>query len=113
MPGDALGPYGWSDRILALFNEIARPGLEPARVVRVERSVVVAVLPDGAERLVRAPPAAGAGQLDPARLASYGKLQREVAAEERRSDPLARRAHVNPWKAVFQEARERGRRTSR
>lgn len=61
VPGGALGPFGWSDRILALFNEVARPGLEPARVVRVERSAVVAVLPDGNERLVRAsaPPAVG------------------------------------------------------
>ena len=60
VPG-ALGPFGWSDRILALFNEVAGPGLEPARVVRVERSAVVAVLPDGTERLVRAPilPAVG------------------------------------------------------
>ena len=68
-PG-ALAEYGWSDRVLALFNQIlgtlppgAGPGGEiaPARVVRVERARCVAAFPDGAERLLRAPrlPAVG------------------------------------------------------
>ena len=60
VPG-ALGPFGWSDRILALFKENAGPGLEPARVVRVERSAVVAVLPDGHELQLPAPPGLAVG----------------------------------------------------
>jgi ribosome biogenesis GTPase len=36
-----LIPYGWDDRVAALFENVAAPGLEPARVVRVERSAVV------------------------------------------------------------------------
>ena len=51
LPG-ALSAFGWSDRVLALFNEIADPTLHPARVVRGERSACAAVFSDGAERLV-------------------------------------------------------------
>jgi ribosome biogenesis GTPase len=47
---DALVPYGWSDRVLALFREVAAPGLRPARVVRVQRSRCLAVADDGIER---------------------------------------------------------------
>jgi ribosome biogenesis GTPase / thiamine phosphate phosphatase len=53
LPG-ALSPFGWTDRVLALFNEVADPTLEPARVVRVERSACAAVFADGAERLLHA-----------------------------------------------------------
>lgn len=53
LPG-ALAPFGWSDRVLALFNVLADPRLEPARVVRVERSSCVAAFADGAERLLHA-----------------------------------------------------------
>ena len=38
------------------------------------------------------------GRLDAARLASYGKLQREMAHEARRTDPLAMRAARREWK---------------
>lgn len=51
-PG-VLVEYGWNERVLALFGEFAPLSLEPARVVRVERSMCMAVLPDGSERLVR------------------------------------------------------------
>ena len=46
----ALADYGWTDRVEALFGEYAGAGLQPARVVRVERSVCVAVLADGTDR---------------------------------------------------------------
>ena len=50
-----------------------------------------------------------AGTLDPARLASYRKLQRELAAEVRRTDPLVRQAELSRWKAVMKEGRARSR----
>lgn len=53
LPG-ALAAFGWTDRVLALFNEIAGPALEPARVVRVERTTCLAVCSDGVERLLHA-----------------------------------------------------------
>lgn len=64
MPGPAAGAlatFGWDDRVLALFNELDEPTLEPARVVRVERSVCIAVFAGGDERLLHAPtlPAVG------------------------------------------------------
>jgi ribosome biogenesis GTPase len=55
----ALSAYGWSDRVLALFNDFASlgtdddPGAVPARVVRVERSSCSAVFSDGAEQLLQ------------------------------------------------------------
>ena len=55
VPG-ALTAFGWSDRVLALFNDVADADadVEPARVVRVERSACVAVFADGEERLLQA-----------------------------------------------------------
>jgi ribosome biogenesis GTPase / thiamine phosphate phosphatase len=50
---EALVPYGWSDRVLALFNDHASPHTEPARVVRVERGHCL-VVDGGAEQLVTA-----------------------------------------------------------
>jgi ribosome biogenesis GTPase / thiamine phosphate phosphatase len=50
----ALVDYGWDERVLALFNAVADPSLEPARVVRVERSACIAVFSDGAERVIQA-----------------------------------------------------------
>ena len=60
LPG-ALAPYGWGDRLVALFNDLDVDGAEPARVVRVERSACVVVGPDAVDRLVHAPvlPAVG------------------------------------------------------
>src|SRR5439155_26378266 len=49
--------------------------------------------------------AAASGALDPGRLASFRKLQREVAAEARRSDPLLRKAEVAMWKSRQKSAR--------
>ncbi len=40
------------------------------------------------------------GRLDPARFESYRKLEREIAFEERREDPVAQRAERDRWKAV-------------
>ncbi len=62
---DALVPYGWSDRVMALYtsaaDEVDRRStapttieLIPARVTRVERSACIAVGPDGVERSLRA-----------------------------------------------------------
>jgi ribosome biogenesis GTPase len=60
LPG-ALAPYGWNDRVLALFNELPPNDLTPARVVRVESRGCVVATPDGDERPARAPtlPAVG------------------------------------------------------
>lgn len=52
-PG-ALAAFGWSERVVALFNDVDEADVEPARVVRVERSVCVAVFADGGERLLHA-----------------------------------------------------------
>ena len=41
------------------------------------------------------------GRLDPGRLASFRKLQAEVAYEERRADPRARAAALSEWKAAI------------
>jgi ribosome biogenesis GTPase / thiamine phosphate phosphatase len=58
----ALSAFGWNDRVLALFNDLAelnnlpRPNdltdqrVAPARVVRVERSFCLAICADGEER---------------------------------------------------------------
>ena len=54
VPPGALAAYGWNDRVLALFAEVDQPVLEPARVVRVERSACSAVFPDGAARWLHA-----------------------------------------------------------
>ena len=53
--------------------------------------------------------AAASGQLDPARLASYHKLLRELAAAERRRDPLAQARHRQRWKSVHMSLRRRAR----
>jgi ribosome biogenesis GTPase / thiamine phosphate phosphatase len=53
------------------------------------------------------------GALDRQRFASYRKLEREVAAEERRSDPLAQRAATRVWKARAKAARLHDKRRSR
>ncbi|MGQ0616860.1 MAG: ribosome small subunit-dependent GTPase A [Acidimicrobiia bacterium] len=52
-PRPALVPFGWDERVLALFNESGRPEAAPARVVRVERSASVVVAADGVERSAR------------------------------------------------------------
>ncbi|MBA2624622.1 MAG: ribosome small subunit-dependent GTPase A [Acidimicrobiia bacterium] len=57
--------------------------------------------------------AAEAGALDGSRLASYRKLLREVAFEERKADPRARKEQVRVWKArtkaVRRQQKDRGR----
>ena len=56
LPG-ALSAFGWTDRVLALFSAVTHPTavLEPARVIRVERSAAIAVFADGSERRLRPP----------------------------------------------------------
>lgn len=49
------------------------------------------------------------GTLDPARLVSYHKLQRELDFEERRTDWLARQEHARQWKAIARIGKERAR----
>ena len=53
--------FGWNDRVIALYNDLAEPLDEPARVVRVERSRSVAVCADGRDHRVTgpSPPAVG------------------------------------------------------
>ena len=50
---DGLAPFGWTDRVLALFNAVGDDGLVPARIARVNRGGARAVLPDGRESKVR------------------------------------------------------------
>jgi len=45
------------------------------------------------------------GALDPERLASYRKLERELAFERRRTDPVARRAEQRRWKTIHKQMR--------
>ncbi len=45
------------------------------------------------------------GSLDPARLASFRKLQKELAHGRRREDPLAAQAEKRRWASVQKEAR--------
>jgi ribosome biogenesis GTPase len=49
-----LPAVGWNDRVLALFNDLDDPSLEPARVCRVERSACI-VATATADRAVRQP----------------------------------------------------------
>ncbi|MGH3691320.1 MAG: hypothetical protein ACRDT7_14275, partial [Microbacterium sp.] len=44
---DTLVPLGWDGRVHSLYNEIASPGTQPGRVVRVERSACVVAIPGG------------------------------------------------------------------
>jgi ribosome biogenesis GTPase len=53
--------------------------------------------------------AASSGALEPARLASYRRLLRELAANERRQDPEAAARHRQRWKAVRTSLRQRSR----
>jgi ribosome biogenesis GTPase len=46
------------------------------------------------------------GALDPRRLANYRKLERELAFEARRGDPLARGAAERVWKTRAKQARQ-------
>jgi hypothetical protein len=58
---ESLVPYGWNDRVLALYNSSARSGEEPARVLRVERTRSTVISLDGRDHslTVAAPPAVG------------------------------------------------------
>jgi ribosome biogenesis GTPase / thiamine phosphate phosphatase len=49
------------------------------------------------------------GGLDPARLSSFHKLQREAAAEARRRDPLQRKAQLQVWKQIVKDSKGRTR----
>ncbi len=50
---EALVPYGWSERVRALWGDVGDPDLLPARVVRVERGAAVIVRADGSECTLR------------------------------------------------------------
>jgi ribosome biogenesis GTPase len=47
-----------------------------------------------------------AGHLDPARLESYHRLQREIAAAARRRDPLLAREAERKWKSIHKSMRQ-------
>ena len=49
--------------------------------------------------------AVAAGELDPARFASYTKLAGELEYEERRVDPAAARAQREEWKRITKAVR--------
>lgn len=46
------------------------------------------------------------GDLDPARMKSYEKLQRELAHADRAGDPLAIRAEMRKWRAITKSVRQ-------
>jgi len=50
--------------------------------------------------------AVATGDLDPARLRSYEKLQRELAHADRLGDPLAIRAEMRKWRAISKSVRQ-------
>lgn len=53
--------------------------------------------------------AVSGGELDPARFASYRKLQRELAVEARKHDPFLRQAEQARWRVMSREGRLRAR----
>jgi ribosome biogenesis GTPase len=57
--------------------------------------------------------ALGSGSLDSERYESFQKLQREVAAQDRRSDPRVRKAQLSVWKAQIKSARTNDKRRPR
>jgi ribosome biogenesis GTPase len=83
-PTDLLVPYGWSDRVLALFSSATDPvshgaGVHPptpvpARVTRVERAGCFAVLPDGGEQFLRADPLPAVGDWITAAAGAMGQV---------------------------------------
>jgi ribosome biogenesis GTPase len=58
---DALVPFGWNDRVVALYATCADRECTPGRVTRVERSGCFVAGADGEERLVRAEPLPAVG----------------------------------------------------
>jgi ribosome biogenesis GTPase / thiamine phosphate phosphatase len=50
--------------------------------------------------------AVASGDLDPARMRSYEKLQRELAHADRVGDPLAMRAEMRKWRAINKSVRQ-------
>jgi ribosome biogenesis GTPase len=57
--------------------------------------------------------ALGSGGLDPERYESFQKLQREVAAQARRSDPRVRKEQLSVWKAQIKSVRANDKRRPR
>ena len=57
--------------------------------------------------------AVAAMELDPARFASYRKLQRELAVDARKRDPILRQAELARWRIRSREGRLRARPRSR
>lgn len=53
---DALVPYGWDDRVAALFSYEASPDTIPARVTRVDRDRVTVITTTGESRAARGDP---------------------------------------------------------
>lgn len=60
MPDDPLTPYGWDDRLAALFELEAAEGHEPARITTVHRGESDVVTRSGRRRVV-SPPGVGTG----------------------------------------------------
>ncbi|MDQ3385865.1 MAG: ribosome small subunit-dependent GTPase A [Actinomycetota bacterium] len=60
MPDDPLTPYGWDERLAALFELEAADGHEPARVTTVHRGECDVVTREGRRR-VTSPPGVGTG----------------------------------------------------
>ncbi len=52
--------------------------------------------------------AVAAGEIDPARMRSYEKLQRELAHSDRVGDPIALRAEMRKWRAINKSLRQVG-----
>lgn len=96
MPGlRSLGTDASAGAVAAAFPEIDELALECR----------FADCSHGVEPACAVNAAADSGSLDPLRLASYRKLEKELAHERRRVDPVARQEAQRQWKTIHKTMR--------
>lgn len=96
MPGlRSLGTDASADAVAAAFPEIDDLAVE-CRFADCSHGVEPGCAVDAA---------AASGALDPLRLASYRKLEKELAHERRRVDPVARQEAQRQWKTIHKTMR--------
>jgi len=104
MPGlRSLGTDASADAVAAAFPEIDELAVECR----------FADCSHGVEPGCAVNAAAASGALDPLRLASYRKLEKELAHERRRVDPVARQEEQRKWKTIHRTMRNNPKRGSR